>query len=893
MSKKTVSNEVNNKINATTKETDNAKKLFSQNNTYLIFGCGITGKSAVLFCQRHNLNFYITDDKKEKLKLETDKDELNKLKANVAVDENNKIYDYSEDVLKEKHINYIILSPHIKTQKDQHKIVEIAKNVGAEIISDVDLFYNYLEIYNLKENTNKKLIGITGTNGKSTTTALVAHILNKNGKPAVACGNIGVNPLSFTEEEVKKYDYFVVEMSSYNLVISKYVNFDVGGLINISPDHLDYHGTMEEYIKAKMKIFDLSERKVAYRVDDDLAPKINDKCIEDRKVIDEIVYRFLTSSTNMETNYYDSNYIYDNNRAMILVMIELLRDLPNVTIQERYARRRSHIITFFGGLRCIIEAFYEIQTKIDEKMQRNEPNDCNDDDDKRDYFDENGIANNLMLVPLVATYVNDKNIHFLDIRDFYNVYYGDANVPYTYIIKIAGISIYTYANNANEYTIEDGNLLFNHQVSRFLYKFASQYAIHAGRKKNCYECWKFENIEGKKEFKNIDDNHFLKKMYFKIKNKQNCYFASDFFGERKMVYFDFSINPNANFFIQDVDEKGNCVLNTSRPIANLDSFTMFLFCIANYMSMLVHFCGISKIFEDPWKGKTPEQKQQIMNGLMKECFGIGEWARYFSSVGYFCQEGMNSIISHGRIRFDWLINPNWLFVGCWDYNEGDKIYTNTLFYHTIDKKYYFVNKNNALFDGEFPNLKGSHNNQNIVVAVGITHFCGVDFKQAFEAVKTFQGLEHRLQLIKTIEGIEFVNDSKGTNANSTEQALKAYKDYDVYLIAGGRRKEEGFLALKPYLACVKCVFLIGEATESFAKELDELSITYVKCGTMDVAVDSAFKMATNNTNNSKKQAVLLSPLCASKDQYENFEARGNNFCKIVDSIANITLDIEK
>ena len=62
MSKKTASNKVNNKINATTKETDNAKKLFSQNNTYLIFGCGITGKSAVIFCQRHGLpiNYMIT-----------------------------------------------------------------------------------------------------------------------------------------------------------------------------------------------------------------------------------------------------------------------------------------------------------------------------------------------------------------------------------------------------------------------------------------------------------------------------------------------------------------------------------------------------------------------------------------------------------------------------------------------------------------------------------------------------------------------------------------------------------------------------------------------------------------------------------------------------------------
>ena len=887
MSKKTASNKVNNKINATTKETDNAKKLFSQNNTYLIFGAGITGQSAVMFCQRHGLPFYITDDNKETLKT---------LKVNdVDVNEDNKLYDYSEATLKAKQINYIILSPHIKTQKDKHKIVEIAKNIGAEIISDVDLFYSYLTQYNEKNKTEKKLIGITGTNGKSTTTALVAHILNENDKPAVACGNIGVNPLSFTEEEVRKYDYFVVEMSSYNLVISKYVNFDVGGLINFSPDHLDYHGTMEEYIKAKMKIFDLSVRKVAYRVDDDLAPGINDKCREDRKVIDEIVYRFLTSSTNIETNYYDSNYIYDNNNVMKLAMIELLQDLPNVTMQERYARRRRDIITFFDGFRCVIEGFYEMQTKIDEKMLRKKPNSCNKPDE-RNYYDENGIANNLMLVPLVAQTVDNAKKQSKDIRDFYNFICNEEECneedKKKYIILVAGIDIWDYKNDFNNRVKDASNLLFNHQVSKFLYKFASEYAIHTGQQRNRYECWKFEKIEEKEEFKNIDDNHFLKKMYFKIKNKQNCYFAFDFFGERKIVYFDFSINPNVNFSIRNVDEEGNDVPNSSRA-GKLDSFTMFLFCIANYMSILVHFCGIAKIFEDPWKGKTPEQKQQIMNGLMKECFGIGEWARYFSSVGYFCQEGINSITSYGRIRFDWLINPNWLFVGCWDYNEGDKIYTNTLFYHTIDKKYYFVNKNNTLFDGEFHNLKGPHNIQNIVVAVGITNFCGVDFKQAFEAVKTFQGLEHRLQLIKTIEGIEFVNDSKGTNANSTEQALKAYKDYDVYLIAGGQRKEDGFLALKPYLACVKCVFLIGEATESFAKELDELSITYVKCGTMDVAVKKAFEMAQNNSHNNKKRVVLLSPLCASFDQYKSFEERGDDFCKIVDSIANVKIDIEK
>ena len=403
MSKKTASNKVNNKINATTKETDNAKKLFSQNNTYLIFGCGITGKSAVLFCQRHNLNFYITDDEKEKLKLETDKDELNKLKANVAVDENNKIYDYSEATLKAKQINYIVLSPHIKTQKDQHKIVEIAKNIGAEIISDVDLFYSYLIQYNemqyekAKQNneqyTEKKLIGITGTNGKSTTTALVAHILNKNGKPAVACGNIGVNLLSFTEEEVKKYDYFVVEMSSYNLVISKYVNFDVGGLINISPDHLDYHGTMEEYIKAKMKIFDLSVRKVVM-VGEYIKEKLSAKVVD-------------MSDIN---KYFASQY---DERLYGKKFFSLLEEVKSCYDKnETKGKTNFEIKAIALNLSDINAIVFEILSKFSgsDNKKFGQYDKRNQDPIGEDFKNNNGIGHNMSISPVKID--NTKNRYF-------------------------------------------------------------------------------------------------------------------------------------------------------------------------------------------------------------------------------------------------------------------------------------------------------------------------------------------------------------------------------------------------------------------------------------------------------------------------------------------------
>ena len=208
----------------------------------------------------------------------------------------------------------------------------------------------------------------------------------------------------------------------------------------------------------------------------------------------------------------------------------------------------------------------------------------------------------------------------------------------------------------------------------------------------------------------------------------------------------------------------------------------------------------------------------------------------------------------------------------------------------------FYKDGKEIFEYEYTNLKGIHNIENILCAVACVYY-GLNFDkddikenkliELFKMVKNFVGLKHRIQFVKEIDGIEFINDSKGTNAISPQKALNSYPNDDIYLIAGGQRKTAGFLTIKNDLKNVKCVFLIGEASDSFANELDSLNIKYIKCITMEKSVKKAFEIAKKDAKNcktNKKKIVLLSPLCASWDQYKSFEERGDDFINIVNNL---------
>ena len=142
---------------------------------------------------------------------------------------------------------------------------------------------------------------------------------------------------------------------------------------------------------------------------------------------------------------------------------------------------------------------------------------------------------------------------------------------------------------------------------------------------------------------------------------------------------------------------------------------------------------------------------------------------------------------------------------------------------------------------------------------------------------SYVGLPHRCQIVGTFDGVMYVNDSKATNVDSAEKALLAFKN--ILWIVGGVPKDGGILPLKPYFDRIKKAYLIGNNVSNLAKDLDGLD--FVNVGT----VSDAVKLASSDAK--VGDVVLLAPACASFDQYENFEKRGDDFINNVIMLNNV------
>jgi UDP-N-acetylmuramoylalanine--D-glutamate ligase len=169
-------------------------------------------------------------------------------------------------------------------------------------------------------------------------------------------------------------------------------------------------------------------------------------------------------------------------------------------------------------------------------------------------------------------------------------------------------------------------------------------------------------------------------------------------------------------------------------------------------------------------------------------------------------------------------------------------------------------------------LPGKHNHQNAAAAYAACRALGLEPGDILAAIETFPGLPHRLELIGTLEGVRFINDSKATNAQAAEQALRAYPN--SWWILGGRPKEEGIDELAPLFGAVRKAYLIGEATEAFARVLAG-KLEAVKSRTIEAAVEAAY--ADARASGEPSPVVLFSPACASFDQFRDFEQRGEAF----------------
>jgi UDP-N-acetylmuramoylalanine--D-glutamate ligase len=169
-------------------------------------------------------------------------------------------------------------------------------------------------------------------------------------------------------------------------------------------------------------------------------------------------------------------------------------------------------------------------------------------------------------------------------------------------------------------------------------------------------------------------------------------------------------------------------------------------------------------------------------------------------------------------------------------------------------------------------LPGQHNWQNAALAFAATKPFVKDTRSIVAAITSFPGLAHRIEEVGRIGPVRFINDSKATNADAAERALACFSD--VFWIAGGRPKAGGIESLEPHFARIRKAYLIGEAAGEFARTLDG-RVTYEIARTLDQAVARA--AADARVAQVQAPVVLLSPACASFDQFRDFEERGDAF----------------
>jgi UDP-N-acetylmuramoylalanine--D-glutamate ligase len=179
-------------------------------------------------------------------------------------------------------------------------------------------------------------------------------------------------------------------------------------------------------------------------------------------------------------------------------------------------------------------------------------------------------------------------------------------------------------------------------------------------------------------------------------------------------------------------------------------------------------------------------------------------------------------------------------------------------------------------------LRGAHNAQNAACALAACAALGLGLPAIQKGLIGFPGLAHRMEQVGRNGRVLFVNDSKATNADSAAKALGSF--HDIFWIAGGKPKTGGITSLAPFFPRIRKAYLIGEAAKEFAATL-EGKVAYQIDGVLPAAVAAAARDAA--ASDAKEPVVLLSPACASFDQYPNFEVRGQAFTDLVRAIPGV------
>ena len=260
--------------------TLNLKKL-----KFLVYGLGSTGISVIKYFKKKKISDFSVWDDNLRLRKKFRSKSISNLKNAL------------------ESVDFIVLSPGISLKKTKYK--KVLSKFKKKIITDIDLLY----LSNLKF----KSIVVTGSNGKSTTSKIISHLLKKNKFKVELGGNIGTPVLNL---KIRKNIFFVIEASSFQLSHSKFIHPDYAILLNITNDHLDWHGSKQAYIKSKLKIFDLQNRKNFALVNENLkdifkrkkylSKLVSVKFKDYKKIKSKIKNDYLKSNTNDE----NMNFVY-------------------------------------------------------------------------------------------------------------------------------------------------------------------------------------------------------------------------------------------------------------------------------------------------------------------------------------------------------------------------------------------------------------------------------------------------------------------------------------------------------------------------------------------------------------------------------------------------------
>ena len=293
-----------------------------------ILGAGLSGLAAAKLLLKSKANIYIFDDKK-------DKPEFIEKKSW----KNYKLWPW-------ENLNILVVSPGIPINtQNKHDAIILAIKYKVKIINEIDLFS--------QTKPEAKIIGVTGTNGKSTTVALLFHILKLNMVDCVLGGNYGIPACSL--EDPGENGYIILELSSYQLDGAKKLNLDFASIINITSDHLDYHESFNKYLLSKMKIINFLNKNGIFVFENN--NKLINQCLNYKKYNPANLMK--VNSSEFESYVNDNNYLKGpHNLINASIAVSIARKL---NINDKYIKLA---IKSFKGLPHRMEPIY-ISDKIE------------------------------------------------------------------------------------------------------------------------------------------------------------------------------------------------------------------------------------------------------------------------------------------------------------------------------------------------------------------------------------------------------------------------------------------------------------------------------------------------------------------------------------------------